>query len=69
MNNTINFAQTLITQMNNPDCSILTGMTIGNWMSLRYIVLIFVLLIIYSSINFWIKELWIWIKNKYNKRV
>jgi hypothetical protein len=44
-------ATMLVTQLNNPDCSYLTGMTIGSVLSIKYILMAMFLMIIYKMVS------------------
>lgn len=36
----VTFATTFVSQLNNPDCSMMTGMVMGQWTTLKFLLLI-----------------------------
>ena len=62
------FATILINQMNDPDCSMLTGMTMGQLISIRWILTAFIIYAILKAIDkLAFEPLVDWIKNKIYK--
>lgn len=61
------FTEALSSQILDGNCNILSGMMVGSLISLRYIIMIMVLMVIYSCLNFWLKELFKFIRSKLQK--
>ena len=68
MSNTT-FADIMITQLNNPECSFLSGALIGNMFMFRFFIAIFVFYIVYKALDkLAITPLFDWLKDKLYKR-
>jgi hypothetical protein len=65
----MNFADMFLQQLNNPECSMLTGAFIGQLYIVRWLFFLFIAMMIYQAVN---KLAWLplieWIKKKIYKK-
>lgn len=64
MNDLTNMTTLFMQQLNNPDCSMVSGMIMGNMFTLKYILIILGIGITYGFINKLVSDSYNFIKNK-----
>jgi hypothetical protein len=61
----MSFGEIMIEQMNNPECSFLSGMMVGNMFSIKNLFLLLLIMIIYKGVNHGVDRLIDFLKKKY----